>query len=108
MRLRSFNKGAFYGVTLLTAGWLFVTACLNPLKGETMLTQEQAIEIAKTEFSKHGRLASDYATTIETYYADDQQWIVWFDEIGPFPVPGGKHFVLVGKATGVSVFMPGE
>ena len=73
-----------------------------------MLTEDQAIETAKKEFTKHGRLVSDYDVAIETYHADEKQWIVWFDRKGPFPIPGGKHAVLVDKTTGQSVFLPGE
>jgi hypothetical protein len=107
MRLRSFKRWV-YGVALLTAWWFLAAGCPHPSKGEKMLTQDQAIEIAKNEFARHGRLVSDYAVTIETYHADDKQWIVWFDKIGPFPIPGGKHAVLVDKMTGHAVFMPGE
>lgn len=73
-----------------------------------MLTQDQAIETAKEEFARQGYLASDYDITIQVYYADEQQWIVWFDKKGPFRIPGGKHAVVVHKITGQSVFMPGE
>ena len=73
-----------------------------------MVTQEQAVEIAKAEFEKHGESAADYTVTIETYRADNDQWIVWFDRATPFPPPGSKHAVLVHKTTGRTVFMPGE
>lgn len=73
-----------------------------------MITQEQAIELAKEQFNKHGHSASDYDISIETYYADEKQWIIWFDKKGPYPIPGGKHAVLVHKTTGQSIFMPGE
>ncbi|WP_089729128.1 hypothetical protein [Candidatus Thiosymbion oneisti] len=73
-----------------------------------MLTQDQAIEMAKKEFTKHGYLVSDYEVAIETNPADEKQWIVWFDKKGPFQIPGGKHAILVDKITGQPVFMPGE
>jgi hypothetical protein len=73
-----------------------------------MLTEEGAIEIAKTEFERHGHSASDYDLTIETYAANNGEWIVWFELKGEFKIPGGKHAVLVDKATGRSVFMAGE
>lgn len=104
----SSNGEVVYGITLLTVCWLFVIGCPHQSKGEKMLTQDQAIEVAKKEFAKHGRPVSEYAVTIETYHADEKQWIVWFDKIGPFPTPGGKHAVLVHKITGHAVFMPGE
>jgi hypothetical protein len=73
-----------------------------------MLTERQVIEIAKTEFEKHGRSASTYGVTVEPYHANETQWIVWFDKLGPFPIPGGKEAVLVNKVTGETTFMPGE
>jgi hypothetical protein len=73
-----------------------------------MVTQDQAVEIAKAEFEKHGRSAAEYTITVETYRADNDQWIVWFDRAAPFRAPGGKHAVLVHKTTGRAVFMPGE
>jgi hypothetical protein len=45
---------------------------------------------------------------VETYHADEKKWIVWFDKTGPFPIPGGKHAVVVHKSTGATVYMPGE
>jgi hypothetical protein len=73
-----------------------------------MLTKERAVAVATQEFVKHGRSASDYNVTIEPYHADSTQWMVWFDRKGPFPLPGGKHGVLVDKSTGHAVFLPGE
>jgi hypothetical protein len=73
-----------------------------------MLTESQAIEIAKKEFAEQGHAASDYDIKVDTYYADHGQWIVWFDKKGPFRIPGGKQAVRVHKETGCSVFMPGE
>jgi len=73
-----------------------------------MLTQDEAIEAAKKEFTLHGYVASDYDAIIETYPDDENQWIVWFDGKGPFRTPGGKHAVLVDKETGQTVFMHGE
>lgn len=84
------------------------TGCVNKEKGEIMLNQEEAVEVAKREFAKHGYLVSDYNISAEVYGADHEQWIVWFDKKGPFPIPGGKHAVLVHKSTGHAVFMPGE
>ncbi len=73
-----------------------------------MVTKDKAIETAKKEFTKQGRFVSDYDVSVETYYADEKQWIIWFDKKGTFRIPGGKHAVLVHKTTGQSVFMPGE
>lgn len=73
-----------------------------------MITEEQAIEIAEKEFEKHDLRAADYNINVETYHANEKQWIVWFNQTGAFPVPGNDHAVLVDKATGEAVFLPGE
>lgn len=96
-------------IVLLAACWLLMTGCHCSFKGDYhMITEDQAIEIAKKEFEKHGRVAADHVITIKTYYDDDNQWIVWFDKKGPFPVPGGKSAVLVDKTTGQTIFRPGQ
>jgi hypothetical protein len=101
--------GRLGGIVLMTACCLsLAAACPRHPQGEKMLTQDQAVEIAKIEFQKHGRSPSDYLVTVETYHADRNQWIVWFDKAGPFRTPGGKHAVVVHKTTGKAVFMPGE
>jgi len=73
-----------------------------------MLTEAQAVTAAEAEFAKSGRVASDYTITLEPDPEDSAAWIVWFNRKGPFPVPGGKHAVLVDKTTGHAVFMPGQ
>lgn len=73
-----------------------------------MLTAEEATEVAKAEFTHTGRRVSDYTITVETYHADRMEWIVWFAQKGPFPMPGGTHAVRVHKSTGRALFMPGE
>jgi len=73
-----------------------------------MLTKQQATDAATQEFSKHRQQVSEYAVFVETYKADGNKWIVWFDYKGPFPIPGGKNAVLVDKVSGETVFMPGE
>jgi hypothetical protein len=107
MWLRPFPQWVAGGSILLMVGVLS-TGCVNKEKGEIMLNQEEAVEVAKREFAKHGYLVSDYNISAEVYGADHEQWIVWFDKKGPFPIPGGKHAVLVHKSTGHAVFMPGE
>jgi hypothetical protein len=96
-------------VLVLFAGCcLCAIGCLDPSKGETMLSQDEAVEIAKKEFAKHRQPVSDYDISVEPYHADKNQWIVWFEKKGPFPIPGGKNAVLVHRNTGAAVFMPGE
>jgi hypothetical protein len=108
MQMRFCNQSRSSAFVLLVACGLSIIGCPKKLKGERMFTQEQAIEVAKQEFSRQGRPPSDYDISIEIYYADEKQWIIWFDKKGPYPIPGGKHAVLVHKTTGQAVFMPGQ
>ncbi len=109
MRVRSSKHGMEHRNALIIVCWLLVTGCHYPSKGNNkMITEAQAIEIAKKEFEKHDLRAAEHTITIETYHADDKQWIVWFDESEPFPTPGGNHAVLVNKTTGEAEFLPGE
>ncbi len=73
-----------------------------------MVTQEQAIEIAKKELVRHGYAALDYDTSVDSETSGGQYWMIWFDKKGPFPIPGGRHIVRVNKATGHPDFMRGE
>ncbi len=108
MQLRTFENLIVYGFVLFAMWWPWTPGCSQQTTGRKMLTQNQAVEVAKKEFSKHGHQVSDHDITAETYPADEKQWIVWFDKKGPFPIPGGKHAVLVDKTTGHADFMPGE
>lgn len=108
MQLRLSNPIDLGTFVLLVACGLSIMGCPQKFKGERMITQEQAIELAKEEFNKQGRSSSDYDISIEIYYVDEKQWIIWFDKKGPYPIPGGKHAVLVHKTTGQSIFMPGQ
>jgi hypothetical protein len=92
----------------MTACPIWMAGCPQQQEGGTMITKDQAMEIARKEFSKHGHTVSDYDVTVETYYADERQWMVWFEKKGPFPIPGGSHAVLVHRTTGQPSFMPGE
>ena len=71
-----------------------------------MVTESMALEMAKTEFANTGRKIENYKITVEA--ETNGRWIVWFDEKGPYPTPGGKHAVTVEEATGKTVFLPGE
>lgn len=73
-----------------------------------MIGKDQAIEIATTELTRQGRRVSDYDVFVETDPSNEKRWIVWLDRKGPFRIPGGKHAVMVDKATGQASFMPGE
>jgi hypothetical protein len=108
MQMRFCNQSRSSAFVLLVACGLSIIGCPKKLKGERMFTQEQAIEVAKQEFSRQGRSPSDYDVSIETYYADEKQWVIWFDRKGPYPIPGGKHAVLVHKTTGQAIFLPGQ
>lgn len=105
MQLSAWKIGTEIAGAVLVACSLSLAGCWAS-KGDQMLTKEQAVAVATQEFVKHGRSASDYNITIEPYHADST--MVWFDRKGPFPVPGGKHGVLVNQTTGHAVFLPGE
>jgi hypothetical protein len=85
-----------------------MTSCRQQVEGKKMLSQQEAIEVAKKVFADQGNDVADYDVNVETYHRDEQKWIVWFNKSGPFPIPGGKHAVVVHKSTGATVFMPGE
>ena len=73
-----------------------------------MITQDQAVEIAKQEAARNGLKVSDYDITVDKDTAGAPYWMVWFDRKGPFRVPGGKHLVRVTKSGGQAEFMRGE
>ncbi len=103
------RKGHAYASVLFAAWWLCAAmACTPNFEDESMITEDRAVEIASMAFTAQGRRAADYDVSIETYPADENQWIVWFDKKGPFRIPGGKHAVVVHKSTGQSEFMAGE
>lgn len=72
-----------------------------------MITQDQAVKIAQSEFAKHGHVPSEYTVSVDPEDANATYWLIWFDRKGP-PVPGGRHAVRVNKTTGRAEFMPGE
>ena len=95
-------------IALLAAAALLMAGAACAFKGgQPMITTEQAVEIAKKEFEKHGRPAVDYDVAVTTYDGDPGQWIVWFTNKGPRR-PGGQHAVLVDKATGATEFRAGQ
>jgi hypothetical protein len=73
-----------------------------------VITKDQAIEIAKQELVKHGHLVHDYEISVDTDSSDSEQWVIWCEKVGAFPIPGGKHGVLVNKINGQAQFLPGE
>lgn len=86
-------------------------SCVKQVPTATMITESEskALELAKKEFVKTtGRELEDYRVTIETDPNNSEKWIVWFDQDGPYPVPGGDHFVTVEKATGRTEFFFGD
>jgi hypothetical protein len=72
-----------------------------------MLTEAQAVALAKQELLKTGRKVEDYRVSSER---DNRKgkWIVWFDLKRDYPPPGSKHSVTVEDETGQAVFMLGE
>ena len=86
---------------------LLLSSCPLSVK-PSMVTQPQAIEIAKKEFEKHGRAVSDYDMTVTHDDPSRTYWLICFEKKGPFHVPGGRHCVRVDKPTGASTFMQGE
>jgi hypothetical protein len=73
-----------------------------------VVIREQAIEIAKQELTAHGFALPDYDITLDAENPDENDWMVWLEKKGAFPVPGGRHAVRVNKTTGAAQFMPGE
>lgn len=73
-----------------------------------MVTQDQAVEIAKKELAKHGHSVAEYALTVDPDNARATEWVIWFEKKGAFPIPGGRHAVFVNKDTGKPRFMVGE
>ena len=89
---------------LLTVG---VVSCAKPPGQTEPATAAEALAVAKRELLATGRRPDDYRATVE---ADPggARWIVVFDRRGPEPVPGGRHLVVVDKATRRAKFMQGE
>ena len=73
-----------------------------------MVTQDQAIEIAKKEFVKHGRVVSDYDISVSPDDPTRTFWMIWFDKKGSIRVPGDSHCVRVERSSGTTTFMQGE
>jgi len=86
---------------------LSCTSCVKDRTTTTVLTESQAIELAKQEFEKTGRRVEDYRITAASSTKEDE-WIVWFDRNVQYPPPGSTHGVRVDKKTGRAVFMLGK
>lgn len=86
---------------------LMSCSCVKNEMSKRVLTEAQALELAKQEFIKTGRRVEDYGVSSEREDRE-QKWIVWFDLRGNYPPPGSKHAVTVEDETGRVVFMPGE
>ncbi len=71
-----------------------------------MVTRDAAMHIARAEFERHGRRASDYYVR-EVSQPDESEWRVWF-EWKTGSVPGGANLVTVNKMTGAAQFLAGE
>jgi hypothetical protein len=98
--------GRFMRSALLYASFILL-GCLHHEK-TTMVSQDQAIEIAKTEFGKQDRVVSDFDISVDPDEPSRKFWMICFDKKGPFRVPGGRHCVRVEKSGGAAVFLKGE
>jgi hypothetical protein len=72
-----------------------------------VLTEAQAIELAKQEFVKTGRRVEEYQLSAERDEAK-RKWMVWFQLKSTFPPPGTTHAVAIEDKTRRAIFMPGE
>ena len=98
------------GLLAFLMGVLWLTSCTRPQHGQLnqgMVTESKAIELAKEEFARRGHKVSGYVVTIETN-STGHKWIVCFNKQGAYAAPGDDHAVIVEKATGKVVFMPGR
>lgn len=86
---------------------LLCSSCVKNETTKSMLTESQAVELAKREFQKTGRSVENYRVTVESD-TNEHKWIVWFDLNAKYPPPGSRHLVSIEKNTGRVVFMPGE
>jgi hypothetical protein len=84
------------------------TQKVNQKEDETMdyITKEQAIDLAKKEFIRNGRIVENYNLTVK-YEKSHNEWHIIFDPKG-IPYPGGTHLVLIDQSTGKVIFRPGE
>ena len=92
----------------LAATTLLASACAAQPEKKTMITETQAVELAKAAFTKAGHQVSDYDVSAERDDAVEDRWLVWFELKGPFRIPGGRHHVRVDGKTGQAVFMAGQ
>jgi hypothetical protein len=86
---------------------LFCISCLKDRMTTSVLTESQAIALAKKEFGKTGRRVEDYHITVDSS-TKGEEWIVWFELNVRYPPPGSTHGVRVGKKTGRAVFVLGK
>jgi hypothetical protein len=86
----------------------FATHYCRRAERHNMVTQEQALVIARQEMERHGRRAEDYTESLDTETGPGDSWLVWFEAKGPYQTPGGKHGVRINKQTGKAEYLPGE
>ena len=101
MRLTRLNYFALFLFTCL------LTSCAKPTQSHSVVTESEALGLAKAEFLKTGLHLNEYQISVETD-STGRRWLVWFDKNGSYLMPGGKHMVTVEKATGKAAFMLGE
>lgn len=101
------KRGTATRLTSWTAVGLLTLACAKLPDKKAMITEPQAVELAKAAFTKAGHQVSDYDVSVE-HDAGAKRWMVWFDRKGPFRVPGGRHYVKVDENTGEAVFAAGQ
>lgn len=73
-----------------------------------MLSEHEAMRIAKATFAQQKGSVDDYDVTIERDREDPRHWLIWFERKGAVRTPGGRHAVRVDGVSGSAVFMPGE
>ncbi len=96
-------------VSMLSVGAMSLS-CVHSKKPEEplrMISQSEAVELAKKELAQAGCRVDDYSMV--SVRADDakRRWVVYFEAKGP-PRPGGHCLVWVNKEGGQAKFMPGE
>ena len=92
---------------------IFITSCsLSYTKllsqEKNMVTEQQAVEIAKEKFLQLGYGSVEHYNIKVTDEFDKTKWSVIFQGIGEYARPGYHAIIDVDKETGKTTYMPGE